>query len=170
MGAGKDWELAMSHRFRVIVGIVSFGVLAMSVLLGAFVGNASNVPSATKLEIRLAETQPATGLVEAKVSHSDKTIYLHESPVFTDEDVTSTRVLSGDDRTRFNVGVLLSQQGSEKTGNATESHVGKPVAILLNGDVIAAPILRGVVSQKALIIGDWTKAQADEIAAALNGQ
>ena len=157
----------MSQPFHVAVGVVSFGVLAMSLIV-MFVVNASNLKAATTLEIRLAETQPATGLVEATVAHSDKKIYLHESAVITKEDVSQTRVVNGDNANRFNVGVLVNQQGSEKIGNATESHVGKPVAILVDGDVIAAPTLMGVVTRKALIIGDWTKAQADAIAAALN--
>ena len=155
----------MSQRFHA-VGVVSFGVLAVS-LIAMFVVNASNLKAATKLEIRLAEPQPAAGLVEATVAHSEKKIYLHESTVITTEDVAETRVFNGDNANRFNVGVLVNQQGSETIGNATESHVGKPVAILVDGDVIAAPILMGVVTRKALIIGDLTKGQADAIAAAL---
>ncbi len=157
----------MSQRFHVAVGVVSFGVLAMS-LIAMFVVNALNLKAATTLEIRLAETQPATGLLEATVAHSDKKIYLHESAVITNEDVADTRVFNGDHANRFNVGVLVNQQGSEKIGNATESHVGKPVVIVVDGDMIAAPILMGVVTRKALIIGDLTKGQADGIAAALS--
>jgi preprotein translocase subunit SecD len=157
----------MSQRFHVAGSGVSYGVLAMS-LIAVFLVNAANLKAAATLEIRLAETQPATGLVEATVAHSDKKIYLHEFAVITNEDVSKARVVNGDNANRFNVGVVINQQGSEKIGNATQSHLGKPVAILVDGDVIAAPILMGVVTRKALIIGDWTKAQADAIAAALN--
>jgi len=157
----------MSQRFHVAVGVVSYGVLAMS-LIAVFLVNAANLKAAATLEIRLAETQPATGLVEATVAHSDQKIYLHEFAVITNEDVSQARVVNGDSANRFNVGVVINQQGSEKIGNATQSHLGKPVAILVDGDVIAAPILMGVVTRKELVIGDWTKAQADAIAAALN--
>jgi hypothetical protein len=44
------------------------------------------------------------------------------------------------------------------------------MAMLVNGDVIAAAILTGLVEQKALILGDFTRAQAEEIATALNGK
>ena len=40
----------------------------------------------------------------------------------------------------------------------------------VHGDVIAAAILTGLVEQKALILGGFTRAQADEIATALNGK
>ena len=161
----------MSRRFRIALGVVSFGGMVMAVLT-VFVVSAPNLRAATKLEIRLAETQPSAGLVEATLAHSDQRIFLHNSVVISNEDVVGARAFPSDDGTGgFDVGIFFSGQGSEKIGaEAVESHVGKPVAILVNGDVIAAAILTGLVEQKALILGGFTRAQADEIATALNGK
>jgi preprotein translocase subunit SecD len=140
-------------------------------VLSVLVVNTPNLTAATRLEIRLAETQPSTGLVEATVGRSDRKIFLNDSVVISNEDVMGARVFRSDDGSGFNVGIFFSGQGSEKiSAEAVESHVGKPVAILVDGDVIAVAILRGLVRQKALIIGGFTKAEADEIATALKGK
>jgi preprotein translocase subunit SecD len=54
--------------------------------------------------------------------------------------------------------------------SATQGHVGKPLAIVVNGTVVAAPTLRGAIHENALITGDFTRAEADEVAAGLTGK
>jgi len=70
----------------------------------------------------------------------------------------------------FNVAISFTPQGAEKMANATQAHVGRPLAILVNGRVVAAPTLRGPIAPDAIITGDWTRQQADEIAAGLTGR
>ena len=141
--------------------------LALAVLATLVVG-AVNSQAQTKLEIRLAEEQPATGLVEAPVSHSDRHVYLQHSAVITNEDVTNARVVPAG--AAFSVAISLTPQGGEKMANATLNHIGRPLAILVNGTVVTAPTLRGAVGQVAIIMGDFTRQEADEIAALLSGR
>ena len=146
-------------------------VLLALAVLGVFgsVGMGLRAQAQTKLEIRLAEEQPATGLVEATVSHSDRHVYLQPSAVITNEDVNTARVVPAGG-TAFNVAISFTPQGTEKMTNATQAHVGRPLAILVNGTVVAAPTLRGTIGQDAIVTGDWTRQQADEIAAGLTGR
>ena len=127
------------------------------------------VNAQTKLEVRLAEEQPATGLVEASVSHSNKKVYLHETAIVTNADVADARVVPARG-TAFDVAVSFTPQGAAKMADATQGHVGRPLAILINGTVVMAPIVRDPVRQDALLTGDWTREQADEIAAGLTGK
>ena len=46
---------------------------------------------------------------------------------------------------------------------ATASHIGKPVAILIDGDVVMAPVLTGLISTSAVIDGNYTRAEAERI-------
>ena len=108
-------------------------------------------------------------LVEALVGHSNKKVYLHETAILTNADVTDARVVPAKG-TAFDVAVSLTPQGAAKMADATQGHVGRPLAIVVNGTVVAAPILRDPVRQDALITGDWTREQADEIAAGLTGK
>ena len=104
------------------------------------------------------------------VAHSDRKVYLHQEVVISNEDVIDARVMPGAGGTGFNVDISFSQQGAEKIATATQAHIGKPLAILVNGSVIAAPKLRDAIRKSALITGDYTKEQADEIAAGLTGR
>jgi preprotein translocase subunit SecD len=141
--------------------------LALAVL-ATFVLGAVNSQAQTKLEIRLAEEQPAIGLVEAPVSHSDRHVYLQQSAVITNEDVTNARVVPAG--AAFNVAISLTPQGAAKMAKATQGHIGRPLAILVNGTVVTAPTLRAAIGQDALVTGDFTRQEADEIAAGLSGR
>jgi len=46
---------------------------------------------------------------------------------------------------------------------ATANHIGKPVAVLIDGEVVTAPVLRGPISTLGLISGDYTRAEANRI-------
>jgi SecD/SecF fusion protein len=145
-------------------------VLALAVLAASgVVGLALHAQAQAKLEVRLAEDQPASGLVEAAVSHSDKHVYLESSAVITNEDVSAARVVPAGGAA-FNVAISFTPQGTDRMMNATRAHIGRPLAILVNGTVVAAPTLRSAIGQDATITGDWTRQQADEIAAGLTGR
>ena len=119
----------------------------------------------TSLEIRLAESQPSAGLREVVLEGSDRRVYLRPDPVVTGADVTSARV--ADAGGQYSINVTFSPTASNRLAEATKSHVGRPVAILLDGRLISAPTLRSMIRGSAVITGDFTRAQAERIAAGL---
>jgi TonB family protein len=151
---------------------------AVVVLLVVVAGTAATVLSAlpltlpgfaaqggTSLEVRLAETEPAPGLREAELDGSDRRVYLRPDAVVTGADVTSARVT--DAGGQYSISVTFSTPASNRLAAATKSHIGRPVAILLDGRVISAPTLRSIIRGSAVITGDFTRAQAERIAAGL---
>ena len=50
---------------------------------------------------------------------------------------------------------------------ATAAHVGRPVAILLDGVVVLAPTVRSAIDNTAVITGDFTRDEASRIAIGL---
>ena len=108
-------------------------VCAAVVLLLVLTGTAATVLSAlpldlpalglqggaTAFEVRLAELQPGAGLTEAAVEGSGQRLYLRSTAVVT------------------------AAAGNRLT-EATKSHLGRPIAILLGGKVVAAPTLRSL--------------------------
>jgi preprotein translocase subunit SecD len=133
--------------------------------LGAVAQTAN--PAVTAFEMRLAETQPAAGLVEAEVPDSSTKVYLYREAIVTNADVVEARVISGITSVNFNVAVTFNSAGAAKMARATASHIDKPVAILINGRVIAAPIVRSQITDQAVISGDFDNSQASAIAAGL---
>ena len=161
-------ETAAASRvwFRAPLAVAA---LAALILVGMFAAGArgfrgsATVYAAVRFEVRLAETQPGTGLTVARVSGSDRPIYLHDEVVVTNADIEHCTAVRGSDASRFNIGVEFSAAGAEKMRTATLAHEGRPMAILIDGEVVMAPVIRSPVSRSALISGDYSRAEAERI-------
>jgi len=128
------------------------------------------VAAAVRFEVRLAEENPASGLREAVVSGADRTIYLHQETVVTNSDIAQAHVIQGDAASRFSVTVTFNADGAAKMFRASQSHLGRPLAILIDGEVAIAPVLRSPIRTSAIISGNYTRAEAEKIAAGILGR
>jgi preprotein translocase subunit SecD len=61
------------------------------------------------------------------------------------------------------VGVEFNPSGTEKIRAATARHIGKPVAILLDGQVVMIAIVREPIAESAVISGDLSRTEAEKI-------
>src|SRR5262245_32739616 len=150
-------------RRRVIVGVA--GSLVALTLVGLLIGfgDRGTLRAAVRFEVRLAETQPAPGLIVARVAESDRLIYLHPELIVTNDDIAQSWVVQ-DGPDRFNIAVEFLEAGAERMRQATSAHVGRPVAILIDGRVAIAPVVRSAISNSATITGDYSRAEAERIA------
>jgi preprotein translocase subunit SecD len=114
-------------------------------------------------EVKLAEEKPAAGLREAKVSGTDSTVYLHAEAIVTNSDISRAYIIQVDHSSQYNVGVEFNRSGTQKIGAATAKHIGKPVAILLDGQVVMTPTVRAPIGDSAVISDDLSKAEAEKI-------
>jgi len=123
----------------------------------------SNVYAApVRFEVKLAEEKPAAGLVEAKVSGT-RSVYLHAEDVATNSDISRAYIIQVDHSSQYSVGIEFNPSGTEKIGAATAKHIGKPVAILLDGQVVMAPVVRAQIGESAVITGDFSRTEAEKI-------
>jgi TonB family protein len=120
---------------------------------------------ATTLEVRLAELQPGPGLREAVLDGSNRRIYMRPDAIVGTADVASASVVEAGGR--YSVNVTFVATASDRLAEATKIHIGRPLAIVLDGRVIAAPTLRSTIRGAAVISGDFTRSQAERIAAGL---
>jgi preprotein translocase subunit SecD len=147
---------------------------AVIVIVGLFLGERMwspvirDVQAAVRFEVRLAEDGPAPGLREAKVSGTDRSIYLHDEVVVTNGDISAARSVPVGGE--YNIIVEFNASGAGKMRVATGEHIGKPVAILLDGQVIMAPVLRSPIDTSAEITGNFTKADAERIVKGITGR
>jgi preprotein translocase subunit SecD len=119
-------------------------------------------------EVRLAETKPARDLVEARVQNSNRRVFLHDALVITNNDVDEAHVVEAG--VRFNVGITLTSEGAEKLEFAMWAHTGRPLAIIIDGAVVAAPtVVRGASAVRIVIPRDFTIDQAGQIVGGLQG-
>jgi len=183
------WSAQREARRRAVLAVASggqraeqsiptsrmglFAMFAVLVIVALFVGEqvwsplVRDVHAAVRFEVRLAEDEAGPGLREAKVSGTDRTIYLHEDVVVTNGDISAARAIRADNG--YSVSVEFTSAGAEKMRAATRKHLGKPVAVLLDGQVVMAPVLRSPVDIAAEITGDFTKAEAERVVKGIIG-
>lgn len=160
---------AVESRSRIAL-VVACALIALAVLFLAermWSPRVSNVYAAVRFEVRLAEVEPAAGLREAKVSGTDRSVYLHAEVIVTNGDISRAYVIQVDHSTQYNVGVEFNPSGAEKIRAATAGHVGRPVAILLDGKVVMAATVREPIAESAVISGNLSKAEAEKIASGI---
>ena len=148
---------------------LAVAALAAVIVAGIFAVSLRNprgsgtVYAAVRFEVRLAETQPAAGLSAARVSGSDRVVYLHDEAVVTNADIAHCTAITGSGASRYNIGVEFNATGAEKMRQATLAHEGRPIALLLDGEVVMAPVIRSPIARSAVISGDYSKADAERI-------
>jgi preprotein translocase subunit SecD len=144
----------------VTLALILAGILAVG--SQAWWGGAT-LQAALRFEVRLAEDQPAAGLFAARVTGTDRVVYLHQETIVTNDDIAQSGVVAGSGPSRFGIEVLFTTAGAEKMRRATAGHIGKPVAVLIDGEVVMAPVLRSPIGASAVISGDFTRAEAERI-------
>jgi preprotein translocase subunit SecD len=124
--------------------------------------------AAVRFEVRLAEERPAEGL--RAVATAGRTIYLHREAVVTNSDIAVARVSPGDTASTFNVAVTFNAEGAEKMRRASEQHIGRPMAILIDGEIVMAPVVRDTITASAVITGSFSREDAERIVAGIIGR
>jgi len=128
-------------------------------------GGLAQAPQA-QMEIRLADWLPRAGFVPAAVEGTRQVIYLDALALVSAADVSSARVVDAEGG-RFAVDVTFQETASERLSRATAGRVGEPVAIVLDGRVVAAPVIRSPIGRSALLTGNFTRTQAEDIVSRL---
>jgi len=141
--------------------MVLLGVVALGYQL--WVRGTTPLFAAVLFEVRLAEDTPLPGLIVAQVPDAGRLIYLHPEIVVSNDDIAQSWV-SQDEPDRFSIGVQLLPSGAERMRRATTAHMGRPVAILIDGTVVSAPVVRSPIGDSAVISGHYTRAAAQRIA------
>lgn len=118
----------------------------------------------TLVEIRLAAREPQSEFLEMIVTGSGDSIYVSPDVILSNGDIESAQVVQ-DKQGKPAIEILLNQEGSEKFADFTSQHIGEMAAILVGGDVVSAPVIRAEISGgRAMINGDFTEAEATELA------
>jgi preprotein translocase subunit SecD len=143
---------------------VTLALVALGVVLYQAWSRGTPVEAAVRIEVRLAETEAAGALRAARIAGSDRVVYLHPETVVSNGDVADSRAVPSDDGLRFSVLVELHPPAAERMRRATSAHVGRPLAILIDGEVAVAPIVRSPIGETAVITGNYSKAEAQRIA------
>ena len=149
-----------------VVSVVVIGILLLGSRLLPPMGFETQAD--VRFEVRLAETASGPGLREARIAGTERVIYLHEEIVVSNGDIDRAEMLPGREGLRFVVGVHFTPEGARKMNAATQNHIDRPIAILVDGEVVMAPTVRSTIGDSAEINGNYTREQAERIVNGLN--
>ena len=121
------------------------------------------VQAQMQFEVRLADDRPGDGLVETRINGSDQVVYLHSEILVTNGDIAQSSVVPGNSPAEFWISVEFTPAGAQRMREATAEHVGRFVAVLVDGKIVAIPRLRSPISTSAVINGDFGRAEAEAI-------
>ena len=156
-------------RARSLSRLATFATVCLILVVVSFLASradsvfVSDLQAAVRFEVKLAEDKPSPGLREVKASGSEKPVYVHQQVVVTNSEIESARVLPGDAPGQYAVEVEFTASGTKKMRRATAAHIGKPMAVFIDGQVVITPIVRTTISTFARVTGNFTKAEAERI-------
>jgi preprotein translocase subunit SecD len=73
-------------------------------------------------------------------------------------------VRSGD---AFGVEVTFTRAGTAKMRAVTSANVGRRLAVIVDGRLIASPVVRSAIAELGVLSGDYAQVEAQRIAAAI---
>ena len=126
---------------------------------------AGEAQTRVRLEFRRAEHEPGEGLTEVIEDGSGRRIWLHEEAELSNEHIASARVPQDNLQV---VDIALTEEGARRFATLTREHSGKRLAILLDGKMISAPVIREeITGGRAVLSGNFSPGEAKRIAAGL---
>ncbi|MBI3492220.1 MAG: hypothetical protein HY047_10635 [Acidobacteria bacterium] len=158
------------QQLVAIAAIVALAFIA-TVVMGSHFWSRAAVDveaAAVRFEVRLAEENQTGDLREAAISQSGGKVYLHQEVVVTNSDIARAEMVQA--ASAFSVLVEFTAEGAEKMFRATRGHVGRPLAILVDGEVVSTPVVRDPIRTSAVIDGHYTRAEAERIVAGIRGR
>jgi len=115
------------------------------------------------VEFRAAQLESDSNLIKMTSEGFPETIYVHQNAEITNIDIDSAAVVLWDEKPQ--VKLFFTEIGKEKLANFTKKNIEERVAILVDGELVAAPVVRAPLADGvALITGDFDPAQANRIA------
>lgn len=145
-----------------------FAIVFLSVIS---VGCTTNTTKKNKLPIQftLAEFMPSEGLILYRVEGSSKEVYLHSKAQLTNKHLSSAKVIESSFGN--SIEITFTEEGAKTFSDLTAQNIGKPLAIVIDGKVILAPVIRArIEGGKASISGNYSKIEAHAIAAGIMGE
>jgi hypothetical protein len=143
------------------IASVAIGAVVWQTMSPAGVAEAA----AVRFELRLAESSPGSGLTRAVVGETATIVYLHPEVIATNDDILTVDVDGDGDG--VTVRVTFSAAAASRLRAATGAHVGRPAAIVLDGRVTLAPVVASALGDTVIITGQYTRAEAERLAAGL---
>lgn len=97
-------------------------------------------------------------------AHDDMRHRLEQRVAMAGERIRDARLAFNPDTGEPVVNFKLDNEGAKLFGDMTRANIGRPLAVVLDGKVITAPVIRGVITANGEISGRFTTKEASDLA------
>ncbi len=140
--------------------------LLLTVLVFSIACGSQGPAKPVALEFRLAQGEEAPGFETLRVLKNGQAIYLADEVALDGRHVLTAEAKKG--LSGFDVLLSFDERGTELFGRLTSDNVGMKMAILVDGELVAAPRIAAPITQGlAMINGDFSEDEARRIAEGL---
>lgn len=110
-----------------------------------------------------------TQIVEEKDEDGDATVRVYLVPEGAELDGSMLRDarLGFDRRVRPTVYFEFNDEGAQLFGEYTGAHIGEPLAMIVDGQVMSAPLIQDRIGRRGMINGNFTEQEAKSLARVL---
>jgi len=134
-------------------------IMGIGMGMGPMIGSPTDTPAASvpktftmvkatmyfkpkaNIEFRIVKDPPEAELAQSGIPHSDAKIYVADKREMDNSDIMGVK--SGLSHQEFEeIEIVFTEEGKKKFAALTEKIVGKHLAILVDGQVISAPVVR----------------------------
>ena len=132
------------------------------------------IKSTAKLELRIVQSsglsepqvRPGTEILPGEPDEGGNNIYylLDRIPVITGRDLKNASSGVDSQTNQPDIGFTLKPEAARKFQNETRANLGRQLAIVLDGIVISAPTIQGVIYDRGQITGSFTPESAYDLA------
>jgi preprotein translocase subunit SecD len=125
----------------------------------------ADIPAVQFLAV-VAEPTSASKEVEFNWRNEIRSLHVLPTPIISDPDIESAEVSLEQPNT---VNITLSEAGGVKFKNGIKNMLGKQIAIVVNGNVVSAPVLQAVeFGRKLQIAGTLSDQESQSLVEKLN--
>ena len=137
---------------RLCIIVVSLGVVVLAIYV------LSKTPqSKTSIQFYLEAKSTDAKTLELKFRDSDESMLLEKTPVLTEKDIEGAELVLGKDEDEskpVSIQFQLSQRGSKRCTEITGNNINRKIAVVVNGRIITAPIIKQRVPGGPLFISE----------------
>jgi RNA polymerase sigma factor (sigma-70 family) len=127
----------------------------------------SNVPA--PFQVQLALDEPGEGTEPMTNNASGETLHVQKTPLMDYTAISSATVTTDPSSGEPQINIELSDIGKELFAAVTKENINKRLAIVLDGHLYLAPVIRSEITEgKVQITGHFTEGEASELAAKIN--
>jgi preprotein translocase subunit SecD len=129
------------------------------------------IASVAVIEFRAASLSPDQGYAEMTTKDSEQKIYVSEEVLLTNADIASAAVIFSEVDSGPEVGLKMTESGKTKLEKITEQNLYKPIGILVDKQLVSAPVVQEKITGGMLkISGIASIVEATRIADEINGK